>query len=887
VQLNETTRTGANKLHGNATWWYNGSYFNSNNWFLNNSGTHKANTVNNQFAFGLGGPFVKDKAFWFVDFEGIRFVTSNPARVSIPTPTYQAGVLAGLAGSGDPNAAAEIPYYQYLFSLWNNSVRGRTLLADPLDPNSNYYESTPKNSLREGLVALRVDQNFTQNDHVFVHAMYDDGRQPTYVDPMYPEWSDTSVQPEWEGQLAWIRTFSPNVTNQFLATGAHYQAIFQSVNYTAAQALLPYALIFIGTDFYPLNQLDYDFPQGRDATQYSFSDDFSWTKGRHTFKAGFMFKRDDISNFDLGIYNNPLLETFAGSICGAVPSSYCFDSGFAYINRQVFPSGQNLSSIGGTGTGRAPDVPIAFYNMGPYAEDIFKPTGNVTITAGIRFEHNSNPVCQTNCFSRLNQNFWSIAGNDTSSTAYNSVLSTGYHQAFNDLQKFIAEPRIGVNYQFNDRTVLRAGFGMFADVFPAQVTDYMARNAPRNPRFQTIGSYIAPTVAGNGFTSNQGSNAAFFGTGGYAQGGSYSSIKAASGGAFTRPNIYTADPSIKYPTYEEWSLQLQRQFGRDTAIQVAYVGNHGYHEPVVNNSANAWNPGGIGNFDLPAARPAASFGEVVNIQSNASSNYNGLVVSLQHRSKIVSTQINWSWSHAMDMVSNGGFLGFTGSSLTGQIDPYNIRYNYGNADYDTRHNITANYLVNVPNMAHLKPVTNNWTVAGTVFWRTGFPFTVTDGSTTANFGNYYAAMPAGYAMSPSQIPHHCGRNGVFDNNKPNSTGCFNDSATSPTPYFAPANTFHDQERNQFTGPGYFDTDVSVLKGFKMPWEGGLLQVGAQAFNVLNHPNFANPNFDIANAGGFGFGFITGTVGSPTSIYGSGLGGDSSVRILQFKANLKF
>ncbi|HEY3706835.1 MAG TPA: TonB-dependent receptor [Terracidiphilus sp.] len=908
VQLNETTRTGTNKLHGNATWWYNGALFNANNWFANQAGTPKPNTVNNQWAAGIGGPLIKDKTFWFADWEAIRFVTSSPSRVSIPSPAYQTATLDTLAQGGaygDPGSAAQIPYYNYMFGLYNNAAQGYTLQPDPDNADAVFFESTPKTSLREGLIAARIDQNVSQNDHVFVHAEYDVGRQPTYTDPLYSAWNATSYQPAWTGQMAWFHTFSPNVTNQFLMTGAHYEAIFQLSNYQAAQALLPFSLVWADENFASLNYLNYDFPQGRNATQYQFADDFSVTKGRHTIKAGLIFKRDDISNFDLGIYNNPLVEGFGqlGGDClyyDAATASwvgdpnntldyYCLTSGYFYINRQIFPKGQNLSAVGGSASGVAPHVPIAFYNLGPYVEDVFKPTPRLTLTAGVRFEHNSNPVCQSNCFSRLNTGFWDIAGNDSVDTPYNSILGTGYHQAFNRLQSYIPEPRIGVNYAINDKTVIRAGFGMFADVFPAQVTDYLARNAPLNPRFQATGAsggnliYFAPTVPGNGFELNQTSNATFFGPNGYAAGGSYASMSTASAGGFSRPNIYTSETSIKYPSYEEWSLQIQRQIGRSGAFQVGYVGNHQYHEPVVNTSANAYSLGAPVGFGLPASRPAASFGEVVNIQSNASGNFNGLIASYQHRAKWMSAQINWSWGHALDMISNGGFLGFTGSSLTGQIDPRNIRYNYGNADYDTRHNINGNYLINVPNAHSIKLLTNDWTVAGTVFFRTGFPFTVTDGVTSANsMGNYYAAIPAAYAVSSKSIPHHCGKEGVTSDG-----GCFKDFAGGPqTPYFAYAGTFHDQERNQFTGPNFFDTDISLLKGIKMPWEGGLLQIGVQAFNVLNHPNFANPGFDIADSTA-GFGHITATVGPPTSIYGSGLGGDASVRILQFKANLRF
>jgi hypothetical protein len=91
--------------------------------------------------------------------------------------------------------------------------------------------------------------------------------------------------------------------------------------------------------------------------------------------------------------------------------------------------------------------------------------------------------------------------------------------------------------------------------------------------------------------------------------------------------------------------------------------------------------------------------------------------------------------------------------------------------------------------------------------------------------------------------------------------------------------------NQFTGPGYFNTDLSVLKGFKVPGlESGKIQVGAQSYNVLNHPNFQNPDFNVSSPT---FGSIVSTASTPTSVFGSFLGGDASPRIIQLKAVFQF
>ena len=164
--------------------------------------------------------------------------------------------------------------------------------------------------------------------------------------------------------------------------------------------------------------------------------------------------------------------------------------------------------------------------------------------------------------------------------------------------------------------------------------------------------------------------------------------------------------------------------------------------------------------------------------------------------------------------------------------------NYGNADYDIRHSLNGNYLITVPYFGGPRLLTDNWQVGGTLFWHRGFPFSVVDSNVTdalePNYGNLATTWMLAYVVNAA-TPHHCGKAGT-------NTPCFGGAATTD---FANPTSFGGQRRNQFTGPGYFNTDLSVLKGFKAPGlESGKVQVGAQAYNVLNHPNFQNPDFDF-------------------------------------------
>ncbi|HUY82157.1 MAG TPA: carboxypeptidase regulatory-like domain-containing protein [Acidobacteriaceae bacterium] len=891
VQENILTRSGSNKFHGNATYWWTNSAMNANSWFNDYSSAPEAFSNANQWGAAVGGPIVKDKSFFFVNYEGLRFVTAPTDFVVVPSQAYETAVLNNLQAEGSP-FSDQIPFYQHMFDLYNNAPGASRAQPYGYDQYandgtgmvySNFFVTSPKNHLAEVLVTARYDQKLGPNDSMFVHFKRDHGVQPTYVDPINSAFNNNSDQPDYEGQLEETHTFSPNFVNQFLLAGAWYSAYFVDANPQLAKQTFPYTLDMASGSFSLLGGITYVFPQGRDVTQYQIDDDLSYTHGKHNLSAGFIFKRNDVTDADLGVLTTPLAvnlgpATFGvfsdpcptndngnpiGPTCGAYDM---FGQGLNYLGIQNFP--QRLSE------------PIALYSLGFYGQDQWKLAPNFQVTAGVRVEHNSNPICVTNCFARLNGNYNQVnAGLDV---PYNKMILSGLHTAFNSLQKVTIEPRLGFTFSPPNHpyTLFRGGIGMFSDVFPATVADSLLTNAPLNPEFNAY-FYLPDPSSPYSFTGAlAGVNQTFVQD--YSTGGSYNSILN-DNPDFTAPAVTSADSKIHYPTYEEWSLQLQQQIGRHTSFQIGYVGNHGYHEPVVNNGVNAaLATSGYESFPgLPDNPALPAFSGVNEVQSVASSNYNGLVATVKEESKYVTAMFNYTWSHALDEISNGGFLPF-GGNATSPIDPFNLALlNYGNADYDLRHNLNGNYIIHIPYFGGPKMVTDGWMLGGTVFYHTGFPFSVTSSSATNTLngtGGYGGTMLA--AITNPSVPHHCGGRAI-------TTSCLGPAIGKTGSYFADPSSFYGvQRRNQFFGPGYFNTDFTVGKSFAIPGlDTGRFQVAAQAYNVLNHPNFGNPVFNGDN--GAGFGTIQNTVSVPTSVYGSFLGGDASARIIQLKANIQF
>ncbi len=893
ANVNYVTRSGSNKWHGNAEYFWNGRTMNANNYFNVQSDVPRPFVNANQWAASVGGPIRKDKTFFFVDYEGLRVVLPTTLPVNIPSPEFQTATLANLTTTSPQS----IGFYQNMFNLWQNAngaAGAQNILQNGTDPNTGaiisgpgcgsftglgdtttpcalQFHSTAGNFTHEYLITARLDQNLGSNDRLFAHFRTDHGVQATYTDPINPVFNAVSTQPQYEGQLQENHTFGASMVNQFILSGSWYSAIFSTANLSASTQAMPFRVSLSGGAFYPLGRNLDVWPQGRNVTQYGAVDDLSWQKGSHSLKFGINFRRNDITDYSPGIGS-------IGFSFGDSLQSFFNGNGDNYL--------QNFAV--------RPTQPVAVYALGFYAQDEWAVRPNLKLTLSLRGDHNSNPICQTNCFARLDDSFLAI--DHSVDTPYNQTIHTGLNQALANYTKVSWQPRFGFAWSpfgSGRNTVIRGGFGLFTDAFPATIADNLLNNSPLNNPFQVGTAPLSPDVAGNQASLAAGANTSF--VQGFAAGQTLAQIEA-SNPFFVVPSFTNAARRIIAPQYQEWNLEFQHGFGRATTLSLNYVGNHGVHEAVQNPGLNAFCDGvtpdpadsclgllGSTSFaGLPTAPLDPRFGTINEVSTIANSNYNGLTASLRHQFHSLQVQANYTWSHALDEVSNAGFLPYTFNTNTSVLtpqDPSNLRGNYGNADYDVRHYFSLNYVWDIPRFWGPRAVFGDWTVSGTIFARSGLPFTVVDGNATSilasnNFGGVLNGTGAFvFANYLGGAPSSCGKSAV---NSP----CFTTAMFSPA-----TDGLGVQRRNQFYGPNFFDTDFTVMKNFHIPhWESGKLGVGLQFFNLFNHPNFDQPVGDVSNPS---FGSIITTVSSPTSILGSFLGGDASPRLIQVKATLTF
>lgn len=897
AQVDYTTRSGTNQFHGNAIYYWTGRALDANEWFLKASGQPRPFQNNNQWAASLGGPIKRNKAFFFLDTEGIRYIFGTASPVFLPTPAFQSFVLSQPAIAG---SASNTAFYNKAFALYNatpgianatpvpgSCASAASLPGAPADCLETFTTSAASGN-REWMLTGRVDLNVNESNKLFGQFRLDRGYQPTYADPINPAFDASSVQPQDDGQLNWTHVFSPTVVNNFIFSDLWYSAIFRSTNQAQAVSTFPEILCTSDTSMnclgptggeYPFGFL---FPQGRNVEQWGLVDDFSWAHGNHNAKFGVNWRRDDISDYDPSeLTLNPAITT---SLAGFATDTVDFSSAqnFAVAGRQ----------------------PLAIYSVGAYAQDQWQVRPSLTVTLTLRVDRNSPGVCQSNCAARTPTAFNLLSHDPT--IPYNQMVVAGQNQILPSIQSVVWEPRLGFAWSPGGKSwVLRGGAGLFSDLYPGFLLENLTTNFPSVTAWTIPGGTVNPAEATSGANLVTACNAAFLSN--YNSGGNLPSYLAAAPAACTAsatgfpsvPKLYSTNNNLKNPMYAEWNLELEKSIGRNARLSVNYVGNHGYDEFLVDPYMNGYcdpitcsGPVALGGAGftasgLPPTPPDQRVGATEQLTNGAYSNYNGLVVSLQDRvGSSFTGRLNYTYSHSLDLVSNGGLLPYSlADSITNMIDPLNPKAQYASSDYDLRHQVSFDYVWALPGPRSglLGEALGGWQLSGTVFWHTGFPFTMTDNAAANTFAAdnlLYNGLPvANIILQPSTAqPRTFGRS-CATAFAMNGAPCFSASD------FAPSTTWigGPAGRNYFRGPNYFNTDFSLRKTFKLT-ERYNLQVGANAFNVLNHANFQTP---VGNNLSGAFGFIDAGVSPPTTPYGAFASAAEDMRILQIVGKFNF
>jgi hypothetical protein len=928
ANVNYITKSGGNSIHGNAVYYWNGTVLNANNWFNNAFGISRPPDHAHQWAGSLGGPVRKDKLFFFVNTEGARLLLPTTEQVQLPSPQFEAATIDNIDARFGPVSASDA-FYKKIFALYNAAPGAAgTLPGDfagslgcggfvgpaglgTAQPCAEHYVAKLAAPDNQWLLSGRLDWNVSNSDRVFLLIQSDHGSQRDYSDPISPIFNLNANVPSWQGQLVETRAFGPSAANQFLVSGWWQGFVTRSSNLPQSLSAFPTVLNWnaAGGLFANLGGINNFFPEGRNATHFQISDDFTKSLGHHNLAFGVDDLQAYVTVFGYSANTIGTLKPFSLDAFyqgGADPVTPTAD--FTTLN-QVFSSQASER--------------FRFSRLGAYASDEWHLRPNLKVVPTLRVEHQSNPVCQRHCIDRLTGPFESVSHDP--SQPYNQVLSTGLSHVFQDLNNLLWSPRLSFAWQplgVSRNTVLRSGFGIFFDPLPAFLISpaRFSGNPPLLNSYVISGDNLTPGEGTSLFKDASASNTAFLN--GLAAGLTLAQIRAKVAG-FSPPGLSLPEAKTFSPQYQKWSLELQQGIGADSKFSLGYYGNHGIHELLENPSANAFGFGPLpGSYcGTPVVAPCADprFSQVIVDTNGGISNYNGMVASFEHRFTQHSQGLfraSYTYGHAFDETSNGGIFSFTSGSSSTPQDPFHIRGAYGPAEYDVRHSLTSSYVWQIPLRAAFRghgpaAVLNGWQVSGTVFARTGFPYTVFDGGESFfllvnnNYGSeIYGVLASrlgpqgscGKGAAQPASPNPCLPPQILPSGAPNPNSAFVQSgcetgfnvgyAGAVPPNCSSGNLVHlAQGRNQFRGPAYVNTDFSILKNTKLPgWEGGELSIGAQFFNFFNHPNFGFPVHDITSPQ---FGQIFGLERPPSSLLGSGLGGNASARLIQLTLRLQF
>jgi hypothetical protein len=901
-QVDYVTKSGTNQFHGNFYELWNGSRLNAADYFTNATpGNHKPRATVNHFGGSVGGPIASDKLFFFFDSEWVRIALPIVTPTIVPSAAFEQYVLNQLSmgqptGCGSSGANQNCLFYQAMFKLYGNTTGAATqVLWCPFNSDGSAAPGKPPNGNgcanrqsishssddHEQVQTARIDYNINENDTTWFRFQADTGLQAAWTDPINPLFDALSPQPLYSLAAGYTHVFSQNLVNYFNPAFSWYESLFGPTDLQKTLSAFPIVLQGSGANaFTPMGGLDNTWIQGRRASRFFINDNLAWSHGAHELRLGTNTRIFRLNDYDFGEGTVPTV-TYA--------NLQQFIDGVANTASETFPSN--------------PNEPFNFLNLDVYAQDTWKVTRKLTWTFGLRDTFNSNPLNPHDQVARLRGAFNSIS-HDVSQPL-NQAIQTHLGNLFSSTPVAILQPRTALAWQFEPKSVLRSGFGIFSDILPGTVADLIGANPPYDKAFQggvlgsAGGTAIAPGAPNSAVGALLAANQTF--TSGFPQ-----------GQPALPPVAITAIPDGKLhaPYFIEWSLGMEHQFGATVSLQARYVGTRAVNQPY-SSQVNGYQTVCQGCFaPFPYMQPTdARFGAVTQFSTGANSHYNGLQLTAMKRlGHGLQGQVNYTWSRCMDTVSNGGFLPFSAGGILSPL-PGDLTRDYGPCDYDIRHNLNAQYVYQLPIRVRshsLGYALNGWQISGTAFWHSGVPFSVLStpySAANASTGQQEGIVQGSGPQFASVVPgvplyvHHpipgVTQAGTLPWLNPDAFVSAVDPSTGQCYGGDNPQTcqFGNLGRNALRGPDFLWSDFYLTKWFSLT-EHVKLRFEGQFFNVFNHPNFALPSVVQAGIPGnlstqSGFGALGSTTSPPTGLLGVGLGGDSSPRMIAFQARLEF
>ena len=914
VVMNIGIKSGTNDLHGSAYYFHRNAAFDARNYF-NPAPQPTSALIMHEFGASLGGPILKNKWFYFINYEGIRDKVGNPGVTDSPVTVSLANQMGGISDPSDgspisaqysipdaisyfdpnknPNYALSQTYCQENYDWFANCAvnplsQQLTSLFLP-NPGFTMSQSDPAAINFDFINKNRGDNLVAKTDYVlnksnvisarFIYSNTNQSEEDTI--PLRPEWLSTTSPITKVFGVSWASNPSSAWSNEVRFSYNSFDESIVPLDHTVNPTqyglntgvtdprLFGFPRVSPGSEFnymggnsgWPLNTTP--------SRTFNVSDTASYTRGRHAIRFGGSFRYGDV-NYFRATYGR-----------GRIDFRHLWNFISGDVRRWRFLYGD-------------PTRDVSQKSLGFFVQDDVKATQRLTLNLGLRYDV-TNPIKDAH---NLLANY-----SPTSPSGLVQVgqgISSPYPTNYNNVS-----PRIGLAWDVfgTGKTVIRSGFGMIFEqpsirtfmfsggglnLNPSGIPYIDGNGVQQNPtgsitsflQISTEGSLInwlepnqSPTVFPNA------SNA-----------GNVCSID-------SQCDIFAVDPKLKTPYVMNWNFNVQHQLAKNTLLQVAYVANHGVklYSVLDTNQVNPLYDDGSETIGRPLATncPVAQGGQGFGgpcfpwlgffntLGNHSNSNFNSLQVTLTKRySNGLYLLAGYTYGHAIDTAT---------SNLAGvPPDSNNYAAERGNGDYDIRHRFTLSATYDLPSIKTKWQMLEGWQVTSIVNLQAGEPYTLGDFSNDISYtgefndrwnmsGNpkdihWSAKAPLPYfdfsddAHSNAACLAQATALGTVDNLY--YYGCYQQGSAVITP---PADTTQGtMGRNIFRGPNFMNWDMSVAKVWKLN-ERFRLQLRGEFFNIVNHANFDvfTMNTDLGTPSTVGTVVYTPDVAAANPVIGSG------------------
>jgi hypothetical protein len=824
--VNLQIKSGTNNLRGSGFEFHRNDAFDANNFFNNRAGRAKPDFKQNQFGGTLGGAIFRDKTFFFADYQGHREEQGQTFLSTVPSLAMRRGDFSELTRViFDPTTGLPFPGNVIPSGRIDGVARN---IIDQLypEPNTsgtrqasngqtiNNYLINPIKERQDNQFDVKVDHSLTSNNRFFTRYSFQKTHrlQPATL----PHGDAGATFGAGDGNikaqgLAFNDTHTfGNWLNEFRFGWSSVKFLMTPIDYgtNPANAVgLPGINLNDATSamtqltFQNIRNLGANSNQPLITNQNDFQifDNVTWIKGKHTIKSGgsITLRSREILNADTIVgnfsFNNNMTSNCAGQGPGCtINTSTGFDVASLMLGL-VNTKNRNLFDAT-TYTEKRPEYSL-------YVQDDYRLTSRLTMNLGLRWDVYVPWVEVDDRQSNFDESTgrFVVASDDAE---INGVNVGRYLQTYS---KRDLGPRFGFAYDLDGsgKTLVRGGFGIFWNFTPGGTSSSKAQNPPF---LQATSISASPSAYGANNLLRDG-------------------LPPPPGVDPNRPSAGNTrsifDINFRDAYARQWNLNVQRSLFTNYMLEVAYVGSQGRQMLLKGDPNQARPVVGVtdANVNRPYAQIAPALRTIGQVQSKGTLDYHALLVKFQRRfANNFSVLNSYTYGKAIDLNSdNDGNV-----TLTNVYDP---QYNRGPADYDITHTFTSSVIYEIP-WAREK-LYGGWQLSGIVLVRGGLPLTpaTTTGVLSTGTGNRPNRVCDGRIDNPTI-------DRWFD------TSCF----VAPTDT---TGTYGDSGRGVIRGPGSFNIDASLIKNTRIGRFA--TEVRIEAFNVLNHPQFGNPNVTVGNA----------------------------------------